>query len=360
MSDLDFDELDKAVNSLMGGAPSTAQSQPVATTNTDTNADTPSNTNAAPATPNRSQAPQASPATNRSRGQYMDVVHPAGNMRKASQQSPSRVSRHGVTVAPRDTAQTVDTASDDVAQEDTERLPANEMPKEKTPEQDVMPDPIAFAERENTKQNAAAENEQPVAENTVSTVQPDAQNVTENTDGLQFTSPFLKDAKVEKRPLGAVDSTVNSVGGEEAQPVDKDSAAEEATTAAATLPAELHDEIMQIEADTTKPVTDTSSNTSQSSSPAQPTEPIKSVEKPTESKQTDAQPNVSPTMIPQRPVPAAPAQASDDAHSMFDDQDAPLKQPAKKKSSWPIVIGAVLLLLLGVGGGIAFFLLNHS
>lgn len=177
--DLDFDELDKAVTSLMGGvkdkdleakennldinttlgpdeSPSYKHLGQVAGTIGNETIDRPEQTVSLGediATP-----PPASPALKRG-GRFMDVVHPSSDMRTTL----STVSREGATINVPE-ASTLDTtegnlpSSSDVPLEETETTDV--MPEEVKPETDTTPEPLS--------------------------------------------SPFLPDTKVEKRPLGGL------------------------------------------------------------------------------------------------------------------------------------------------------------
>jgi len=151
MQDIDFDELDRAVNSVTSPTVSDASAQesvPVTVT---------------PAAPVAPIAPVSTPAARRSGGRFMDVVHPSSDMRSASQPNTDRV-------APRSES------SPFVAAPVAVEKPATE-----------WPDPLDF--HGFTEEPAV---EAPVI-NTPSVEAPAA----------PLESPFLNDAKVEKRPLGA-------------------------------------------------------------------------------------------------------------------------------------------------------------
>lgn len=70
MTEIDFDELDRAVNSLVG--PAVKSASPIAVTSEPDSASTPSLSNVSPL------------AERRSSGRFMDVVHPSSDMRSGS------------------------------------------------------------------------------------------------------------------------------------------------------------------------------------------------------------------------------------------------------------------------------------
>ena len=177
--DLDFDELDKAVTSLMGGvkdkdleakennldinttlgpdeSPSYKHLGQVAGTIGNETIDRPEQTVSIGEDPT---APTpASPALKRG-GRFMDVVHPSSDMRTAL----STVSREGATInAPE--SSTLDTTEGNLPS-------SSDMPLEETETEDV-PEELVVPEIGNTLE--------------------------------PLSSPFLPDTKVEKRPLGGL------------------------------------------------------------------------------------------------------------------------------------------------------------
>lgn len=204
MTDLDFEELDKAVSSLMAKTPTKpdagSQEKP-AETNTTTPSTTIDEPHVAPVSSDESSSAseelmfgaeattdadvssrqeealssEVPPAEETSQGEavrppkrsgrFMDVVHPSSDMKSPA---PS-VSRQGVTIQPQASSSISDAMADitkdetpaDMVEEDTPKVP--DVPK--TVVADVLP---------------------PV----------------ENLDTL--SSPFLPDAQVEKRPLGGI------------------------------------------------------------------------------------------------------------------------------------------------------------
>ena len=339
MSEIDFDELDKAVNSIMS-QPSAASDKPgsdikspTMQTDSSTGQDLAAEASDRPATPvepnltSSKPARPAAPAAQR-RGQFMDMIHPSAKMRETNPQSPRpRVSRQGAAISPRpsatDESQSTPAADTDIGQ--------------------------------------ISSSQPPVSPQTEPQLSTSMDNPTTDNEPLQ--SPFLADAKVDKRPLGAptkstpADSSsdvamqmseLNAVssdsktGNSEKQPANLPADEPPATP----LPAELNNDILKVES-------------------AAATEPSSSDSKPA-SQQLDTQTTVHPTQmsIPPQYKTATPKvpKAEDDtpAASMYDQGFGSLKAPIKKKSSWPLVIGALVLISLGVIASMALFLLNHS
>lgn len=175
MTELDFDELDKAVNSLM--TESSAGEEPKSDDNT-------------PPAPTVSSTPTAasSPATRR-RGQFMDVMHPSSNMRQA----PALVTHQAVNVTPPMVSEAI-TLDDTPVADEAFPIPSPESTSEQ-----------AATEQEETSSTWTEPSEETtdkptVPEEAVETLPEPSANQTSTDDSL--TSPFLPDAKVEKRPLG--------------------------------------------------------------------------------------------------------------------------------------------------------------
>ncbi len=147
MSDFDFDELDKAVSgALSSDAPSNELIDTLDTHNADvaSQSDNQSSSLAPVATPAR----QVAPAARRSSGRFMDVVHPSSDMRPGS--------------------------------ETTKPSPA----------------PVAIKA---PQQRVTQQNDTPVVE---TDFEQSVNDLYQGEAPKPLESPFLTDAKVEKRPLG--------------------------------------------------------------------------------------------------------------------------------------------------------------
>ncbi len=150
-------------------------------------------------------------------------------------------------------------------------------------------------------------------------------------------SPFLADAKVEKRPLGVADELIT------AGDIDPTLAPEPTMAAPETentpVPEELQSDLMAIESGAASDATSTSD---------------------TESKPVGTGSQVSaatgPTSI-ARQYKEQPRTASEDDESgaIFDPQtyQQPIEHPAKKSSGWGWVIGIVVIILLAVAAAVA-------
>lgn len=446
MKDLDFDELDRAVNSLMSNVP---KSEPQTDGTPEKTLDIPSTADngdklsfdkvaevakkAADATPQDttsekpvdmptpSLAPRASaeashasasvqppsPApANRRGGRFMDVVHPSADMKKPD--APKPVSRQGVTLEPLNaSAQKIaDVVLQKKDAKDMSELaqkpmvaPALDTPEEKPaamPEKDTTTPPAA-EEKPNTNNVAAAsdwpdpldmmtpntsekkEDEPVEPEPTPEVPQAEAEP---DTMPAPLTSPFLPDAKVEKRPLGGAvpeenetpaseedisrapmaDDTKKSVDDPNKQlPADP-------TEVEPILPEELSGDMMAVEADTTHAeIKRAHDEGAQQSTPAVSQEaPIATQS--FETKEPSTTPAVTaeekpvssgPTSIPQQ-YKEEPNTGDQDNGSIYDTDTyhQPLSHPAQKKSGWMWVVWIVLILLVGAGGGALLFILK--
>jgi hypothetical protein len=318
MSDIDFDELDRAVNGALGG---TATPTPVSNTSapvesreeapTIERVERTSLSSAAPApasstTPTSSPVPtpvaNTAPAARRSSGRFMDMVHPSSDMR-------SRTNEASSPVEPRSVA---------------------------------TPAP------------------QPVVE--------EPQYVESPAWNEPLESPFLPDAKVEKRPLG----------GGEALPTDKSTVTDSFDFQG--LLDEPDEPLLEapepqerLEATTMPDPIDfaTASTTPEEAQPVvgepQP-EPFKMEEAPV---QTEVAPQpVQPVVEAPQPITEEPTgptsitpqykeqpSSNQESGPMYDTESyhQAVAQPVKKKSGWFTVIWIILLVLLGAGAGWAVY-----
>jgi len=322
MKDLDFDELDRAVNSLIG-SPSAPTNPPVATASVDT--PTPVDTSV-PVTTSSAEDAQTTPpafqplAARRSSGRFMDVVHPSSDMRSSS--VPARpATREGMTVQPITTEPTATVAPE-----------VSAAPIETAPKTSEWPDPLDFhGFKDEPVAPKPADNPVEKDKPTTELSLPDL----ESTPPLE--SPFLPDTKVEKRPLGAfADSSVTAeTPATETPEVQADENTDHPIGTETPLPAELQDSLLSIESNEDTALT------------GQDVEPLK------------PQSTVVETMsIPQQYV-EQPSTGDKPAASSIFDVEA-YRKPAqtknkKSKSGWLMVLWILLLIILGVGAGAGFY-----
>lgn len=381
MKDIDFDELDKAVSSLLGSSdqkPATA-SQPTSSTPT-TPVTPPATPNAPePAKPAASTAPSvpprepatpsvSAPAARRS-GRFMDVVHPSSDMAGADKEANSQpLAGSGRKLQP---------INRDVKPEPVE--PKEEAKKAEQPipqKLSVVPeaDPktlVSTPDTDDTKWPDPLDVQPPQSADT------STETKTEETDASKTdsASPFLTDAKVEKRPLGAyADQPKSEAAPTDEKAPDKPNASDSsfdtlgsallpgndsqipATPAAPNnddMPPELDQKVVEIEAtergETTQPDADKeagqkseASDLAEASTPSNPPVNVASMSIPQQYKSTER-----------------PAKEAD--RPVFDTKDyhAPIQTTDHKKSGMGQWILLGVLLLVAVGGAVYWLLYLH-
>lgn len=314
MQDIDFDELDKAVNSVLT-QPDTTEAPAVSQT-----------------VPERSSlvsarsTPLTSPAARRSSGRFMDVFHPSSDMR------PDQKPTTTAPVSP-DPEPTVEVAPEPA---DTKEF--------------AWPDPLDLSD----------DTTEPAAE-----VQPEPTIKEEPAAVTPLDSPFLTDAQVEKRPLGAFSDTTPAL--------DLSDALKEEELG--VVPVEVEDEVavepvapVEAEVSQTSPVqaedvTDLevseealigSTETADTSSSAQPEE---APEVPAQSFDIPASTTLATASIPQQ-YKEHPADDNQPSGAIYDTEayHQPLAHPQKKSSGWLVVLWVLGLILLGGGiGALLYF-----
>jgi hypothetical protein len=262
-------------------------------------------------TPSISVAPTVSAtqplATRRSSGRFMDVVHPSSDMRNSF--VPQRpVAHDALTVQP-----------------PVQAVPVPAQSVETQPDTQSWPDPLDFQALSNEIDNS------PVAA---------VENHDDSDDSEPLESPFIADAKVEKRPLGAfTDTSSPDPAIDEPQLPQQPAEVSELDTdipidTDAPLPAELQEDLLLLEA---------GENTT-----AKPT--------PTEVVPQPVAVPAETTSIPQQYV-EQPSTGDQPAGSIFDTDSyhKPIAHPKKSKSGWMMLVWIILLIILGVGAGAAFY-----
>lgn len=367
MKDLDFDELDKAVSSLMENAPkdtvpvsndketektvtlpetsSLSPAEPTPKPQTDTAKSEPVASEPQPAE-NEQTAPSVTtpPVAVKRSGRFMDVVHPSSDMR-----TPSRpASRTGNTLQPMnqvdtnssapaseapDTTPVLPTPDPVPAPVDTPPEPASSEPTDKA-EHGAWPDPIDMHEAATDKPEAPAE-----APSQESEAQPDTME--SSTTG----SPFLPGAKVEKRPLGgpapspdASDDMEKVSGTSDITPSENPKTEDVSTARTEPMPAELGSDVLAIEAGKDNPGNDSDHEDASVQLEGGRTEPAPQPAGPT-------------SIVQQYKVQES---SGDSSHAAIYDSAADshtLTHPPKKKSGWLAVVVIVLLILAGAGAG---------
>lgn len=358
MKDLDFDEIDRAVNSLVANNE----------VSRDDNVTAPPADDMAVPTVDVPAQPAQPLAARRSTGRFMDVVRPSSDMRTPPA-SFRPTSHEGVNIVPPMGAQsdlTNPATNYNVSDPVADASPAAEaVPK---PVMGDWPDPLDF--NGFNPDEAPKPSSEPLVTNLTQVSQPqpladDDKDINQIADAINKTlsqdfekqapleSPFLTDAKVEKRPLGAFST--------EAAIPPSDSVPEEATSlpaetevltpasgddsgqednpieAETPLPAELQDDLLLIEAGV-----DTPDQTKK--------------DEPTALKVPQTEPVAGPTSITQQYT-EQPSTGDQPTGAIFDTEayHKPLAHPAKKKSGWLSVFFITLLIIVGVAAGAAVY-----
>ena len=377
MTEIDFDELDKAVGSIMNSipqanhqmatAPDTAESSPYdidsaapanAPLTTPTPALTPAPVTTDPQPPEQqstTDAPKSQPLATKRRGQFMDMKHSSANMKPKS--SPSAfASRKGVNLTPSSNMPDEATTSLD----DSPAFSTAAIGEEPTTaaESITMPDPIDQIPENDTAQSQPEEkvlatptmpDQEPAS---VATPQPDQQEP--STEQKDSGSPFLADAKVEKRPLGQAAPMMSSAEAPSIDEVPAEPEVSEPTLPQITtsLPKELHEDVMSVEADTTMTQPDLGEQQAPENTDVVEQAPV----------------SVSPAASTSASIPLQyktvdkdeAAAAEQPASSMYDSgvDHAALAASPKKKSHWVIVVLILGLVLIGAGGGATVYMLQ--
>lgn len=354
MKELDFDELDRAVNSLM------ADVKPSGTAASDENE---VNTLSIPASDPPAD-PASSAATNstngalpaRRSGRFMDMVHPSADMKKSNNPSTPSSGEMIVSPAPKSESMPLPTTAVLPTQQEVQATPGSAstsdwpdpldvptLAKDKAPEappESTLEPSSAPAIKEETSPSEASE--------------PLAAPSTEDEPQPPLTSPFLPDAKVEKRPLGSQaaptqPTPASSPLGQTGLTVDNpdDQLPPTPKDVEPPLPEELQNDLVAIEAGAS-----TSPPNPQAEIPASITS---SGSKDDKAKESPI--HTGPVSIPQQykeehhTDPEQPGTIYD-----TDTYHQPLSHPAKKKSGWLWVVWIVLIVLLGAGVGAALYL----
>lgn len=358
MKEFDFDELDKAVNSLMGDI-----KKPEETPSTVV-VPSPAPAPAAPAEPKPPTPPSSSlptPDTTaslvpRQGGRFMDVVHPSSDMKTATPTpAPSRegIAKQPLTVASRSAAPAT-TFVDVVA-------PSSARPPRETP----PAEPSAAPESSQSEPSSPAPSD-------------------------AWSSPFLPDTQVEKRPLGGSPLTGGETGLSEAiaAELSKGSSGEsEPSTSPEPIPAPASPEVVETVVEEAKddgaaaPTPESSEPSKKkgdidlqlspevapASLPAELNSDLVAIESGQASTPIGGSPSVGSSPAAMLAASSIPTQYSeqpstgDATHTPIYDNEAthePLAHPAKKKKGWLLIVAIVAILAVGGGLGAAAYFLH--
>lgn len=355
MDDINFDELDKAVNSVMQ----------------------PTDVETAPAESTQTVATSVSPIVQtKRRGQFMDMVHPSSDMSKPSPVSSTPpIRRQTSIVQPLDPSIVETSQAPTVV---TEEVPAAEYVPQASVATETKAEPsIAWPDPINTPVSSNVSDISPEVETTITTVEGEfvqtepavaeqAQTIEPQlaepaqSDPIGIPeSPFVEGAAVEKRPLGAFtplyEEQLGGVALEEMPATEPEEASSEGgilETAAADV-------------ESTEPMPiDTTANTYTDVVQSSDNESVLSAQKSeTVSGAATGQPVVTQS-IPQQYRPEEIAHDDTEEHAVFDTADyhQPLPMPEKTRGAGHktvlYILFGVLMVAIGAGAGYAVFVLQ--
>jgi hypothetical protein len=381
VKDLDFDELDRAVNSLIAKTPNG-----VSGGNT--------NNTSVPIVPDITPVPVIEPVPTPpmqlpvggglpivpiiaptpvverpNTGRFMDVVHPSSNMRTpftGYEQPPVQaVTPPTSPLPPMGPVPPVELVTSPI----TPMAPPDPIITEKPSIIDKWPDPIDFKGNNVTKDPSQVDKDDDADIDSISN---DIANTLNQTSSDSPDSPFLSGAKVEKRPLGAFSSDQTTNNGSTFQPTpllapkipatDSPSVSDSASIAAENpdentpLPAELQNDLLSIESDsTTQPETPIVS-TNITDVPVATTATVNqpTVTASTASNTTISTP-VTTSISPQYKEQPSTGEQKNGAIYDTKTYHKAMVRPAKRKSGWMWVIWIVIFLIVGAGTGAAVY-----
>lgn len=379
MTEFDFDELDKAVNSLMKKTPgddevsdapenvvalspsseqptetpvsqfpvTTSESSLPAVPSPDTNQPVELTTNSQDLKPvdrpvepvaTNPARPEAKSLVTRRRGTFMDVVHPSSDMRNASKTntvSSRPTSRQGVAIAPLETPTAA--IEHDIDNTPTP-TPTQQLVSPRSVDDRQLVTTLADAVSHET--TASKPEDTPVdiedANNLMMSDSPAMPSVQETTsmqspdEVHQHDSLFISDAKVDKRPLGA-HPTAASAEVPTHPPV------------GSKLPDELSGQILAIESE--KTVTNNVQTPATQAAPS-PDAPMNKVASNLAASSTTASKTIKTNLETDEDHPAI----YDPAY--YQQESNPV---TKKKSGWGVVLAIVGLIVLGGAGGVLYY-----
>ncbi|HEY8886023.1 MAG TPA: hypothetical protein VIM31_00790 [Candidatus Microsaccharimonas sp.] len=355
MQDIDFDEIDRAVNSITNTNPEVSTH----TSSVINSAVVISEPATEPAVQSPTLAPSSpSPAMRRSSGRFMDVVHPSSDMRPATGDRPSASSApslHREEVAEREVVavrpEPAATASAAFHWPDPIDLAAESTPA-------FAPEPVETIS-DATVEPAAEVVEEP-AEPAAALDQSIEDDFEDEEEASPLESPFLTDAKVEKRPLGAfsgadadlplledpIPFSINSAPQPEVVAEAEPEVVELAHEEHEETPHELHPELLALDGHGVDETEDEALLLA-----TNPPDPIPTT--------VDAI-TAGPTSITQQYT-EQPSTASQPSGSIFDTEayHQPLTHTTKKRSGVLVAVWIVALILVGggIGAGIYFVVL---
>jgi len=372
MKDLDFDELDRAVNSLITSAPvATNNDLPEKTLELEPG---PAEELLSATTVNQPiYAPVSTPVATaspivarRSTGRFMDVVPPSVNTRVAVA-PPERVSREGATIA--------EPINSEASKPVEPIAPIQPFEPTAPAVKNDWPDPIDFKGLD--LNDAPEKAPEPVVETVVDDnedadidqINNEITNTMNQSVSESLDSPFISGTKVEKRPLGAFSDGVPATTSQ-SEPVTETPVSDSSSVSTEGIstvipttpfPAELSDDLLSIESG------ESVEQPAAAEAIATPVvEPVKEVSAPA------TEPVAAAPVAPTITVADNQSTASNSIAQQYTEQPSSgdqttgaiydtdayhkaLVTPSNKKSSWLWIVWIVILLVVGAGAGAAVY-----
>lgn len=395
MSEIDFDELDRAVNDLMSNVDTSKrheglddpEDKVVTLDSSSTESGKVASSPAAETTtvtpmsaPEAKPAPaQSSPLAVKRRGQFMDMVHPSSDMTSASRpvkrdgvsimppsetvstspstesvKKPSSVTNTPVNNKPAPTLSSIRTPSSTTVVSTPMSTPAPAVPSAEKLSQPIassaiqpsaQPNPTAPIASSYSSPGAVEpgdnKNDQPEEVASVESEIP--AEIVDEASSISSpqplpTAPFLSDARVEKRPLGANSESA-------AKPPQNVAEEDAPVSEPVSLPAELQGDVVAVEASVPLDI-DKAGSLSEVGSQSSDADLI-----------VDAGVDLTAQSIEQTDVDDQVNGSIYDTANYHQPIDG--KKPEKKSSPLKWLAWFLVLLIVGVGAGVAYFFLTH-
>jgi hypothetical protein len=340
MKDLDFDELDRAVNSLITNNPTPSDDTEIKEKTLEINKAMPRQQTVS----SQQATPMSSSLAGRrgNAGRFMDVVHPSSDMR-AAPAALGQISRQGSTINP--------VSKTPIAPNAPAPATPAEAPSATT---NSWPDPIDFHEFKSSQTISGQEPSKEKDEDAdIDQINDEITSTLNQSSNETPDSPFIAGTKVDKRPLGAFsdEQSATAVPASET-PAKEEPKMEEKTNTdieqsqsmVTPLPAELQNDLLSIESDDSTTSPEMVADASVVAPVATPAANV-SVQDP------NTQPVVTASITQQ--YKEQPSSGDQNSGAIYDTNayHKALLHPAKKKSGWLWVLWIVILLVVGAGAG---------
>lgn len=396
--DIDFDELDKAVNSLMGGIKDKENlhsNKPLDITTTlgpdedpayknldktadgigseaidrheqtvsideDTDqTDSKTESESTKTLPVENETPAAAPvaaAVQKRGGRFMDVVHPSSDMKTASKSDKPEVRHKGVTIAaPSESEMAISHTKNDnlpSSVDPVEALVNNEEPEDLVGEEKTGPEPLSspfLADAKVEKRPLGGETKPDVHE------KPEESN--EPEESAESIESKLKAIEAVDLPVQNEEIPVDSVDNKDSKDSEIESMNEPAqslTEVTEHVPDEYNDELLAVEKNADDPIPEDESSDSNKKSPEDNSKDDLKKDLVDEKSSDDHHKVIS---IPKQYL-EKPSSGDNASGSIFDTKHyhKPVAHPAEQKSGWLWVIVIIVLIVVGaLLGAAAYF-----